>query len=105
MPPLLPSSPSTESSTSQPWAVDHYVHRYPAWRYGPAGKVGMNRMRIAIVFDNTVRPDTTGVYCLRALQGVSEVRHYLPSEVAQIRPGEFDLHLFIDDGLDYPIPV
>lgn len=61
-------------------------------------------MRIACCFDRVLRPETTGVYCRRALETMAEVVELAPSDLAA-RPGGFDLYLYIDDGLDYPIPV
>lgn len=61
-------------------------------------------MRIACCFDRMLRPETTGVYCRRALETMAEVVELAPSELAA-RPGGFDLYLFIDDGLDYPLPA
>ena len=34
--------------------------------------------RVALIFDNTQRPETTGTYCLRALKGLVEVEHFQP---------------------------
>ena len=61
--------------------------------------------RIALIFDNKVRPDTTGMYCRRALASLADVHHYLPSEADRIPRTGFDLYLFIDDGLRHPIPA
>ena len=60
--------------------------------------------RVAVIFDNTRRPETTGIYCLRALEKLVKVRHFLPSQLADVSPGEFDLYLYVDDGLRYDIP-
>jgi len=60
--------------------------------------------RVAIIFDNTRRQDTTGVHCLRALEKIVDVRHFLPSQLADISPNDFGLYLCIDDGLRYEIP-
>ncbi len=60
--------------------------------------------RVAIIFDNKVRPDTTGVYCRRALGILAEVEHFLPSELSRIPRRGFDLYLNIDDGLEYYLP-
>jgi FkbM family methyltransferase len=59
---------------------------------------------IALIFDDTVRPDTTGVYCRRALGNLATVRHFRPRELESIPRRGFDLYLAIDDGLDYVIP-
>jgi GT2 family glycosyltransferase/tetratricopeptide (TPR) repeat protein/2-polyprenyl-3-methyl-5-hydroxy-6-metoxy-1,4-benzoquinol methylase len=64
----------------------------------------MSVRRVALIFDNTARPETTGVYCRRALGGLVEVEHFLPAELARI-PRGFDLYLQIDDGLDYGHPA
>jgi O-antigen biosynthesis protein len=63
----------------------------------------MSIRRVAVIFDNQVRPDTTGVYCRRALGQLVEVEHFLPVELARVPAGEFDLYLFIDDGLEYAL--
>ena len=64
----------------------------------------LKKRRVALIYDNQVRPDTTGEYCRRALQSICKVTHFLPDDMDKIRPGAFDLYLFIDDGLEYPIP-
>jgi len=61
-------------------------------------------MRIALIFDNQIRPDTTGVYCLRALQELVLVEHYLPGDLQRLSRQGFDLYLNIDDGLRYRLP-
>jgi hypothetical protein len=58
-------------------------------------------LKIAIVFDNQNRPDTTGVYCQRALRGKHEVDHFLPDQMDRIRPDSYDVFLNIDDGRSY----
>jgi hypothetical protein len=57
--------------------------------------------RVAIIFDDEARPDTTGVYCRRALGRLVGVEHFRPGEMSRIPRGRFDLHLNIDDGLRY----
>jgi GT2 family glycosyltransferase/tetratricopeptide (TPR) repeat protein len=64
----------------------------------------MSKKRVAVIFDNTVRRDTTGIYCRRALGQFTEVEHFLPTELARLGRSRFDLYLAIDDGLNYPIP-
>lgn len=61
-------------------------------------------MKVAIVFDNQHRPETTGFYCRRALAKLVDVEHLLPHELALIPDGLFDLFVFVDDGLSYEIP-
>ena len=60
--------------------------------------------RVAIVFDNTIRQDTIGLYCLNALENITHVEHFIPSDFEQIPRDGFDLYLNIDDGLDYSLP-
>jgi GT2 family glycosyltransferase/tetratricopeptide (TPR) repeat protein len=62
--------------------------------------------RVAIIYDDQARPDTTGVYCRRALESLVEVEHVPPEELlsGRVRPGRFDLYLNIDDGLRYRLP-
>jgi 2-polyprenyl-3-methyl-5-hydroxy-6-metoxy-1,4-benzoquinol methylase len=57
--------------------------------------------RVALIFDDRERPETTGVYCRRALERLVEVIHFRPGELAQIPRDGFDLYLNIDDGFDY----
>jgi 2-polyprenyl-3-methyl-5-hydroxy-6-metoxy-1,4-benzoquinol methylase len=64
----------------------------------------MTVQSVAIIFDDTLRPETTGVYCRRALRHLAEVRHFLPAEASQIPRAGFDLYLWIDDGLRSAVP-
>lgn len=60
--------------------------------------------RIAIIYDNTARPDTTGEYCRRALMELGvPVSHYPPSEAADIPP-VYTLYLRVDDDQSYALP-
>src|SRR5262249_2494144 len=65
----------------------------------------MTFRRIALIFDNTARAETTGGYCLRALAGMVQVEHFLPSAVERIPKHGFDLFLNVDDGLRYHLPA
>src|ERR1700678_2319539 len=60
--------------------------------------------RVALIFDSVQRPETTGVYCLRALRHLVEVTHFQPGEVDRVPREGFDLYLNIDDGLRYHMP-
>lgn len=60
--------------------------------------------RVAIIYDNIIRPDTTGEYCKRALSRLCEVTHFLPSDIDNIPEG-FDLYLNVDDSLKYVLPA
>ena len=65
---------------------------------------GGRLLRIAIIYDNTARPDTTGEYCRRALEELGHAAsHFLPREADQIAP-IYDLYLRVDDDLDLPVP-
>ncbi len=59
--------------------------------------------RIALLYDDIVRPDTTGVYCKNALENRCEVTHFQPTDLDNV-PSGFDLYLFIDDGFRYFLP-
>jgi GT2 family glycosyltransferase/tetratricopeptide (TPR) repeat protein/2-polyprenyl-3-methyl-5-hydroxy-6-metoxy-1,4-benzoquinol methylase len=65
----------------------------------------MAPQRVALIFDNQARPETTGIYCRRALGGLAEVEHFLPTELRRIPRQGFDLYLNIDDGLHYAWPA
>lgn len=66
----------------------------------------MTILRVAIIFDNKARPETTGVYCRRALGPlVAVVEHFLPTELARIPRNQFDVYVNIDDGLRYRLPA
>jgi FkbM family methyltransferase len=60
--------------------------------------------RVALIYDDQARPDTTGVYCRRALGKLAEVEHFLPADLDQVPRRGFDLYLNIDDGLEYRLP-
>ena len=64
----------------------------------------MDIRRVALIYDDRDRPETTGVYCRRALGAVVEVEHFRPDEVERNSRGRFDLYLNVDDGLDYTLP-
>ena len=64
----------------------------------------MTIQRVALVFDNQVRPETTGGYCLRALHSLVDVEHFLPADLDRVPRKGFDLYLNIDDGLRYSFP-
>ncbi|MFI5461446.1 MAG: glycosyltransferase [Isosphaerales bacterium] len=64
----------------------------------------MDIRRVALIFDDVQRPETTGVYCRRALSKLVEVEHFRPGELERIPRAGFDLYLNIDDGLRYHLP-
>jgi len=66
--------------------------------------ISVDLRRVAIIFDHKARPETTGVYCRRALGQLVEVEHFLPAELAQVPRKGFDLYLNVDDGLRYHFP-
>jgi GT2 family glycosyltransferase/2-polyprenyl-3-methyl-5-hydroxy-6-metoxy-1,4-benzoquinol methylase/tetratricopeptide (TPR) repeat protein len=69
--------------------------------------------RVALLFDNTQRPETTGVYCRRALEELTRsgriagIEHILPSDLARLQAekNRWDLIIAVDDGLDYDLPA
>jgi 2-polyprenyl-3-methyl-5-hydroxy-6-metoxy-1,4-benzoquinol methylase len=64
----------------------------------------MDIRRVALIYDDTNRPETTGTYCRRALEAIIAVEHFRPSDFDRIPRTKFDLYLAIDDGLNYSIP-
>ncbi|MEW6327174.1 MAG: glycosyltransferase [Thermodesulfobacteriota bacterium] len=60
--------------------------------------------KVVIIYDDTRQSYTTGTYCLRALQNICDVVHYLPSQLNDIPKDSFDLYLSIDDGTKYVLP-
>ena len=61
--------------------------------------------KVALVFDDQTRPETTGTYCRRALEKLAEVRFFHPSQLAEVPRAGFDLYLYIDDGMRYLWPA
>ncbi len=61
--------------------------------------------RVALIYDDRPRPETTGVYCRRALEHLVEVTHFRPDELSARPTQGFDLYLNIDDGLRYHLPA
>ena len=64
----------------------------------------MTIQRVALIYDDTLRPETTGYYCREALRQFVEVEHFRPGDLAAIPRDAFDLYLNIDDGLPYRLP-
>lgn len=64
----------------------------------------MNITKVALIYNDKPRPETTGFYCRRALGQLVDVEHFLPSELDRIPENGFDLYLNIDDGLEYRLP-
>jgi 2-polyprenyl-3-methyl-5-hydroxy-6-metoxy-1,4-benzoquinol methylase len=64
----------------------------------------MDIRRVCLIFDKTLRPETAGVYCHRALERFAEVEHIQPHELDRVPRSGFDLYLNIDDGLEYQLP-
>ena len=65
----------------------------------------MEIRRVAVIYDDRARPETTGVYCRRALESLVEAVHFRPDELEAIPREGFDLYLNIDDGLRYHLPA
>ncbi|HEV3261711.1 MAG TPA: glycosyltransferase, partial [Gemmataceae bacterium] len=95
------------------WLHRRLEHQARPWRPKQAAAVGpvpqatppRKVRRVALIFDNKARPETTGVYCRRALGQLVEVEHFLPGELARIPREGFDLYLNVDDGLEYRLPA
>jgi O-antigen biosynthesis protein len=68
------------------------------------GEPVMAIRRVALIYDDRLRPDTTGVYCRRALEALVDTVHFRPDTLADIPTEGFDLYLNIDDGMPYDLP-
>src|SRR4051794_29969537 len=64
----------------------------------------MSIRRVALIFDDRIRPDTTGVYVRKALAGLVEVFHFQPGQADEIPSSGFDLYLSIDDDTEHQLP-
>jgi O-antigen biosynthesis protein len=62
-------------------------------------------MRVALIYDDRDRPETTGGYCLRACRELAHTIHARPDETGSLNPAEFDLFIRVDDGLEYQLPA
>ena len=60
--------------------------------------------RVAVIFDDRIRPDTVGVYVRRALAGLIEVVYFPPERADAIPRAGFDLYLGIDDDTEHRLP-
>jgi GT2 family glycosyltransferase/2-polyprenyl-3-methyl-5-hydroxy-6-metoxy-1,4-benzoquinol methylase len=64
----------------------------------------MATARVALIYDDRPRPETTGLYCLRALSTMAHVEHFRPDRLAEASRRNFELYLYVDDGLRYAVP-
>ncbi len=64
----------------------------------------MEIRRVALIYADRPRPETTGFYCRRALESLVEVTHFRPDELVAVPREGFDLYLNVDDGLAYDLP-
>jgi glycosyltransferase involved in cell wall biosynthesis len=64
----------------------------------------MNIQRVALIFDDHIRPDTTGVYVHRALAELVDVVQFQPGQGEDIPVSGFDLYLSIDDDTEHRLP-
>jgi hypothetical protein len=57
-------------------------------------------MKIIVSFEDRVRPDSTGIYFKRAAEQLGhEVKHVYPEDIHNVKQGDADLYLKVDDGL------
>lgn len=57
-------------------------------------------MKIIVSFEDRVRPDSTGVYMVRAFQQLGhDVVHVLPENIKNVKPGDAEFYFKCDDGL------
>ena len=64
----------------------------------------MSIRRVAMIFDDRIRPDTTGVYVRRALSHLVEAVYFPPQHAEAIPRTGFDLYLSIDDDTEHRLP-
>jgi hypothetical protein len=64
----------------------------------------MSFHRVALIFDDRPRPDTTGVYVRRALAGLVKVVHFRPDQAELIPGAWFELYLSVDDDTEHRLP-
>ena len=58
-------------------------------------------MKIIVSFEDRVRPDSTGVYFVRAAQQLGhETVHVYPEDIHKVKPGDADFYLKVDDGIN-----
>jgi hypothetical protein len=69
-----------------------------------ARTIPMGIHRVALIFDDHLRPDTTGVHVKRALAAFGEVVHFQPDHCDEIPPSGFDLYLRVDGDSDHRLP-
>lgn len=62
-------------------------------------------MKVAIIYDDKPRPETSGFYCRRAIEGIADVIHARPHEIEGLPRAGVDLYLFVDDDGEYPAPT
>jgi GT2 family glycosyltransferase/2-polyprenyl-3-methyl-5-hydroxy-6-metoxy-1,4-benzoquinol methylase len=84
--------------------LESLTYNKPAFVEWSNEGLSMSINRVALIFDDHARPETTGVYCRRALERLVDVVHFRPDELAQIPREGFDLYLNIDDGFQYELP-
>jgi hypothetical protein len=65
----------------------------------------MTIRRVALIFDDRRRPDTTGVHLRRALAELVAVVHFPPEPADTIPRTGFDLYLSIDDDTEHRLPA
>lgn len=65
----------------------------------------MTLRRLARIYDNYPRPETTGLCCRQELAPLIPVEHTLPADAIHVRRREYDAAIAIDYGLDYLLPT
>ena len=71
----------------------------------PACRIAtMSIRRIALIFDDRIRPGTTRAYCPQPLAEVVEMAHFHPDQRGQFPSTRFDRYLSIDDDTHHRLP-
>jgi spore maturation protein CgeB len=59
-----------------------------------------DNMKILITYEDRVRPDSTGIYFREAFKKLGSVTHVYNDVLQYVKPGDFDVYIKIDDGLN-----
>jgi hypothetical protein len=81
------------------WAISIHIALDPL-----RGGSSMSLHRVALIFDDRVRPDSAGVYGRKALAGLVEAVLYQPGQAEAIPSSGFELYLSIDDDTEHRLP-
>src|SRR5436305_995356 len=99
------SSPTTDHTRNPVPLTRPAATRSPTGARDMRSYHTMGLQRIALIYDDRLRSDTTGVHVHRALAQLVEVGHFQPDQAQSIPSSGFDLYLRIDDDTDHRLPA